>query len=645
MIRQYVGARYVPKFASPVAWDSGTGYEALTIVTYNNSSYTSKVPVPATVGNPADNPDYWALTGNYNAQVEQYRQETENLKIITENYNAQVEQYRQETENVKINYSKCFNTAANMIADTSLTEGMIVKTLGYNKIADNGGAFYKIYNTKEQNSEHYENLSNGKYALLVPNVYITPEMFGAVGDGVTDDTEAITKVLQYKNVLGTNEYAISKPIYAQLNKYSNIVLNLKAIKQMDYMLWLDAKGSSWNNLVSGSFAINLDCNLLSNDGLRIDRFLNSSVNVSVKNFLANAVYVRYNNLACGQNRINVDASNLETSDTVSEKTVALVSGQDDIYSVFSENVKTAVSLKHGGNLFNIIHAWTSTELWFDKSVVLELGTDSKNDIDELICDTMQVLFKLDNSGDFKYPKLNVTHFSIYNNSHVTSQPIYIWWLQTKNVFSPAITGLFINTVNNYVSFGKGTVPNVLIGENGTVTDITDSDNARLAVLSSVVKFKNLNVTGKDIDYLFNCENCFYTLDSLLCTLNAYVSNNSMVDQILTSTRASAHRSRPANATSWGYPWVDNSFKSRDFLSTVTFASGTLTYKITDLSSIYGILGDVIVAVNGTFMNVTSQPRIYIDGASIYVKVTEEWITNNTGTKGFFGNILTNGTIS
>ena len=79
MVKQYVGARYVPKLASPVEWASNTSYEALTIVTFNNASYTSKVPVPPTVGNPADNPDYWALTGNYNAQVEQYRQETETV--------------------------------------------------------------------------------------------------------------------------------------------------------------------------------------------------------------------------------------------------------------------------------------------------------------------------------------------------------------------------------------------------------------------------------------------------------------------------------------------------------------------------------------------------------------------------------------
>ena len=80
MVKQYVGARYVPKFANPVAWAANTSYEALTIVTFNNASYTSKVQVPPTVGNPANNPQYWALTGNYNAQVEQYRQDAETVK-------------------------------------------------------------------------------------------------------------------------------------------------------------------------------------------------------------------------------------------------------------------------------------------------------------------------------------------------------------------------------------------------------------------------------------------------------------------------------------------------------------------------------------------------------------------------------------
>ena len=77
-VTQYIGARYVPKFFDNPSggsdWVSGVAYEPLTIVTYLSNSYTSKKPVPATVGDPSRNLDYWAPTGVYNAQVEEYRQ-------------------------------------------------------------------------------------------------------------------------------------------------------------------------------------------------------------------------------------------------------------------------------------------------------------------------------------------------------------------------------------------------------------------------------------------------------------------------------------------------------------------------------------------------------------------------------------------
>lgn len=76
--RQYVGARYVPKFATPVEHDSTRAYEALEIVTHLGTSYTSKKPVP--VGTAISNTEYWVATGNYNAQVEQYRQEVANVQ-------------------------------------------------------------------------------------------------------------------------------------------------------------------------------------------------------------------------------------------------------------------------------------------------------------------------------------------------------------------------------------------------------------------------------------------------------------------------------------------------------------------------------------------------------------------------------------
>lgn len=70
---EYTGMRYVPVFADPPEWSSANSYEPLEIVIHEGSSYTSKTFVP--VGIDISEPKYWALTGNYNAQVEQYRQE------------------------------------------------------------------------------------------------------------------------------------------------------------------------------------------------------------------------------------------------------------------------------------------------------------------------------------------------------------------------------------------------------------------------------------------------------------------------------------------------------------------------------------------------------------------------------------------
>lgn len=74
---QYIGARYVPIFGrvgeNTIEWDNNAPYEPLTIVLHEGNSFTSRQYVP--VGVDILNEDFWANTGNYNAQIEQYRQE------------------------------------------------------------------------------------------------------------------------------------------------------------------------------------------------------------------------------------------------------------------------------------------------------------------------------------------------------------------------------------------------------------------------------------------------------------------------------------------------------------------------------------------------------------------------------------------
>lgn len=76
--KEYIGARYVPLFADPIEWDKTKTYEPLTIVYHAGNSYTSRQYVPADIE--LTDESYWALTGNYNAQVEQYRKDTATVK-------------------------------------------------------------------------------------------------------------------------------------------------------------------------------------------------------------------------------------------------------------------------------------------------------------------------------------------------------------------------------------------------------------------------------------------------------------------------------------------------------------------------------------------------------------------------------------
>lgn len=90
-VTQYVGARYVPLFANPAQWSSEREYEPLTIVLYQGNSFTSMQYVP--VGINITNEEFWAETGNYNAQIELYRQEvTEYAKKVATLEKTQTQQ-------------------------------------------------------------------------------------------------------------------------------------------------------------------------------------------------------------------------------------------------------------------------------------------------------------------------------------------------------------------------------------------------------------------------------------------------------------------------------------------------------------------------------------------------------------------------
>lgn len=137
--RQYVGARYVPKIVGE--WNKALQYEALSVVTYMGNSFTSKVPVPANVE--INNTDYWVNTGNYNAQVEEYRKETLATKELANNTNSDLQAFKKNQTNTNTEFNKkidlttsALNELKNVVFDGD-TPSVIT-------VAKSGGRFHTI---------------------------------------------------------------------------------------------------------------------------------------------------------------------------------------------------------------------------------------------------------------------------------------------------------------------------------------------------------------------------------------------------------------------------------------------------------------------------------------------------------------------
>lgn len=193
--RQYIGARYVPKFfqgpdGTP-AWIGNVPYEPLIIVTYLGNSYTSKIPVPSGIGNPSLNPTYWALTGNFNAQLQQVSSDVETMKETVNEVTQDISEINDKINNLDLNIVP-FASVAEMQAG-KLSEGIIVNTNGYYAENDGGNNQYVISTT---NAPGAIPVKNNLYAVPLIITPLDIRKVGAKGDGVTDNTQFINLAFQ-----------------------------------------------------------------------------------------------------------------------------------------------------------------------------------------------------------------------------------------------------------------------------------------------------------------------------------------------------------------------------------------------------------------------------------------------------------------
>lgn len=191
--RQYVGARYVPQFFNNPngSWDWAQGfqYEPLTMVKYGTNTYTSKQLVPATVGTPNANPEYWAQTGDYNGAIAQIQNE---IQTIEDNM-VKISQQTLKTLNI-------------VIIGDSWTVGFTDSTgPGFVEYLTNMSIFKSVTKYAKGGCGYIKTVDGVNYSTLTDNVIndytLKPESLGAViyVGSINDsgiDTSSITTAAQ-----------------------------------------------------------------------------------------------------------------------------------------------------------------------------------------------------------------------------------------------------------------------------------------------------------------------------------------------------------------------------------------------------------------------------------------------------------------
>lgn len=213
-MREYIGARYVPKLANPFAWDDSTVYEPLTIVGYNGASYTSRTTVPA--GTLPTNESYWALTGNYNGQVESLREEVSALS--DEVQATPIASFDEETEILNLGYPSTepedsdYDVEAIQLGDEIYhirqTKHYFSDARGYIVVSTQEEFEAALSKLNDGENSLYVKLTEGSYSVRINN--ITP-VFANCSLHIISETESCTLNLAgavfyncHLNISGTN---------------------------------------------------------------------------------------------------------------------------------------------------------------------------------------------------------------------------------------------------------------------------------------------------------------------------------------------------------------------------------------------------------------------------------------------------------
>lgn len=425
---------------------------------------------------------------------------------------------------------------------------------------------------EEINKKIDELITSGEFNIFVSGIY-TPEMFGAKGDGVTDDTEAIQKALTFNNVNISKNYLITENLvlHSNLKVFGGGTITKKAEFNDSYLnhcifSCTDSNNIDINNIVlmSNSLAIsvhgcsnvNITSLIINSEKYSIlisDSEKNESDGISISNIkLENDVTI------ISSDGIHIDGgcSNIyiyNVTGTTGDDFIALnaIEGiRKTIKNVIIDNIKCS--------------GYAGIRLYGQLNCVIENVSINNSYINS------DNGIRLTNIVGFTEINLNAPTFNniVFNNCIVNSS--------IRNVFLSYINGsvtfnncTFVTTVNPNVGFFNSSINSLLIFNNCIF-----NTNSTAFIQDSVVgnppencnTYGNITLNNCDIKKVFLCFGTNKkTININNCDIDTYLIARTNPDMIDLSIKDCRINTTPFSGASKGIYTIKDSVLNAEYL--------------------------------------------------------------------------------
>ena len=323
-----------------------------------------------------------------------------------------------------------YDTVSDMKDATNLAAGTIARTLGFYSKNDKGGAYYSIVDSGTADERKTIALSNSLYAVLIETPETTVNQYGAYGDGVHDDYDAIQYAIE-NNQFGTVKfadctYAIDSTLktYVDNTKKTSFILEptttIKALSNLTSLIELGGLGGNnegvtnrYRAIVGGIFdATNCDAAIEINPlamGIEL-------VRIEVINAGHYGIYIPRGTGTVYSSDLFIDQSNISCTSSADDTVAIYCERPDNTFTNTKLNAcKKGFYFDGGGQFISKVHGLMIGQ--FSGSTFIHFHSGGLNFVTDSYCDSFETFIQNDTDGD--YTLTNSCYYSYVGDKNVT----------------------------------------------------------------------------------------------------------------------------------------------------------------------------------------------------------------------------------